>query len=88
MTRQICTTMIGKRSGEEIKASILQSYNGNRYCPYDDVIKEQEEPLDDAGEMYGSLIQTFNELTLKRLFHLTELGLAKKKGQGCQYLPS
>ena len=39
MTRQICTTMIGKRSGEEIKASILQSYNGNRYCPYYDVIK-------------------------------------------------
>jgi hypothetical protein len=79
MTRQICTEMIGKRSREEIKASILQSYKGNRYCSFDDAIREQEEPLDDADEMYGSLIQTFNDLTLKRLFHLSELGLAKKK---------
>jgi hypothetical protein len=79
MTRQICTEMIGKRSREEIKASILQSYKGNRYCSFDDVIREQEEPLHIAHETYGSRVQTFNDLILKRLFHLAELGLAKKK---------
>ncbi|MDR1173981.1 MAG: relaxase/mobilization nuclease domain-containing protein [Treponema sp.] len=77
MARQICTDMIGKRSREEIKASILQGYKGNRYCSFDDAIKEQEEPLDD--EIYGSQAQTFNDLLLKWLFHLAELGLAKKK---------
>jgi hypothetical protein len=77
MARQICTDMIGKWSREEIKASILQSYKGNRHCSFDDAIKEQQEPLDD--EIYGSWVQTFNDLLLKRLFHLTELGLAKKK---------
>jgi hypothetical protein len=79
MARQICTEMIGKRSREEIKASILQSYQGNRYCSFDDVIREQEEPLED--EIYGSRVQAFNDLVIKRLFHLTELGLAKKKGK-------
>jgi hypothetical protein len=79
MSRQLCTEMIGKRSKEEIKASILQSYKGNRYCSFDDVIREQEEPLQDTHDRYRSQVQTFNDLILKRLFHLTELGLAKKK---------
>jgi hypothetical protein len=80
MTRQICTELIGKRSREEIKASILQSYNSNRYCAFDDGIQEQEEPLDGGGyEASGSRIQTFNDLLLRRLFHLADLGLARKK---------
>jgi hypothetical protein len=79
MSRQICTELIGKRSREEIKASILQSHNGNRYCSFDDAIREQEEPIDDPGAVYGSQVQTFNDLIVKRLFHLAELGLAKKK---------
>jgi hypothetical protein len=90
MSRQICTEMIGKRSKDEIKASVLQSYTGNRYCSFDDTIKEQEEPLHDSHNSYGSQVQTFNDLILKRLFHLAELGLAKKnkeKEQGCQHLP-
>jgi hypothetical protein len=79
MSRQVCTEMIGKRSREEIKASVLQSYTDNRYCPFDDLIREQEEPFHDTREHYGSQVQTFNDLMLKRLFHLAELGLAKKK---------
>jgi hypothetical protein len=79
MNRQICTEMIGMRSREEIKASILQSYQGNRYCSFDDIIRGQEEPCNETGEIYGSQIQTFNDLILRRLFHLAELGLAKKK---------
>jgi hypothetical protein len=79
MTRQICTEMIGKRSREEIKASILQSYNGNRYCTFDDGIREEEEPFHDPLAIYGSRIQTFNDLLTRRLIHLSELGLARKK---------
>jgi hypothetical protein len=81
MSRQICTEMIGKRSQEEIRASILESYKSNRYCSFDDVIREQEEPLHAAEEAYESQIRTFNDLILKRLLHLTKLGLAKKKNK-------
>jgi hypothetical protein len=87
MARQICTEIIGKRSRAEIKASILQSYNSNRYCSFDDTIREEEEPLQETLETYGSQIQTFNDLIIRRLIHLTELGLAKKKDQAeCTFL--
>jgi hypothetical protein len=79
MSRQICTELIGKRSREEIKASVLQSYQNNRHCAFDDLIREQEEPLPAADAVYGSRVQTFDDLLLKRLFHLAELGLAKKQ---------
>jgi hypothetical protein len=79
MSQQICTEMIGKRSKEEIKESILQSHKSNRYCAFDDLIRAQEEPLRVVDTVYGSQTQTFNDLILKRLFHLAELGLAKKK---------
>jgi hypothetical protein len=73
--------MIGKRSKDEIKASVLQSYNSNRYCSFDDAIREQEEPLHESHDSYESQVQTFNDHILKRLFHLAELGLAKKKSK-------
>jgi hypothetical protein len=78
MSRQICTEMIGKRSREEIKESVLKSGQSNRHCAFDDLIQEQEEPLPVPDAVYGSRVQTFDDLLLKRLFHLAELGLAKK----------
>jgi hypothetical protein len=84
MTRQICTEMIGKRSKEEIKASFLQSYKSNRYCSFDDAIREIEEPLDEKANPYQSRARTVNELIHKRLSHLAEMGLAQKK-KGTRY---
>jgi hypothetical protein len=45
MGSQVCTEMIGKQSGKEIKASALQSYTGNRYCPFDESISSYENRL-------------------------------------------
>jgi hypothetical protein len=79
MSRRICTEMIGGRSREEIKASLLQSYNGSRYCAFDDGIREEEELFHDPLDIYGSQVQTFNDLLIRRLIRLSELGIARKK---------
>jgi hypothetical protein len=79
MNRQICTELIGRRSREEIKASILQSYKSNRFCTFDDAIRREEEPFNDINNVYQSQILTFNDLITRRLIHLSELGLAKRK---------
>jgi hypothetical protein len=79
MSRRICTEMIGGRIREEIKASLLQTYNGSRYCAFDDDIREAEEPFHDPLDIYESRVQTFNDLLIRRLIRLTELGVARKK---------
>jgi hypothetical protein len=79
MSRQICTEMIGKRSMEEIKAAILGSYKWNRYCSFDDAIRELEEPLNNNDDAYTSQVTTIHNLLQKRLLHLSELGLARRK---------
>jgi hypothetical protein len=79
MNKQICTEMIGKRSQEEIRASILQSYKSYRYCSYDDIIKTNAEPVKNSPDEFQSQITTTNDLILKRLLHLSEMGLAKRR---------
>jgi hypothetical protein len=81
MSRQICTELIGKRSRAEIKESALKSCQSNRHCALDDRIQELEEPLPAADAVYGGQAQTFDDLLLRRLLHLTELGLAKRQDQ-------
>jgi hypothetical protein len=77
MARQICTELIGKRSGEEIKESVVRSYRANRYGTYDDAIRELEDPLAEGGGAWQSRVRTDNESIKKRLYHLAEIGLAE-----------
>lgn len=86
LSRQICTEMIGKRSREEIRTSLLQSHKNNRYSVLDDAIHEQEEPLETPfGSFYSQVAIQTNPLE-KRILHLCDLGLAeKKKGMATIY---
>jgi hypothetical protein len=77
--RQICTELIGKRSREEIRASLLRSYQWNRYCAFDDALQELERPLAVPQESWQSEIYTDNDLLVKRLCHLADLRLARRK---------
>jgi hypothetical protein len=79
MSRQICTEMAGKRSRAEIRASVLQSCNHNRYCPFDDALREKEIKLQKPDGPYTGSVETDNELLYRRLCHLSDLGLAKQK---------
>jgi hypothetical protein len=78
MSRQLCTELIGKRSGEEIRASILQSHKSCRYCPIDESISLYEKQLEREDEAYGTQVRSRNDLMQKRLVFLSSLGLAKK----------
>jgi hypothetical protein len=78
MTRQLCTELIGKRSGEEIRAAVLQSHKSLRYGPIDESTGLYERPLKQEDEEYGTQVEAQNDLMQKRLAFLASLGLAKK----------
>jgi hypothetical protein len=80
MSRQICTSMIGRRTPEEIRQSIAAAYKSSRYCFIDDAIKDWEiaMPPDGSGR-YASRVSPSDDLMRKRLVFLAELGFAEKK---------
>jgi hypothetical protein len=78
MNRQICTELIGKRSHEEIRAAMLQSYKSYRYCPIDESIGLYEKPLSEKDDVYETQARARNDIMQKRLAFLSSLGLAKK----------
>jgi hypothetical protein len=78
MNRQICTELIGKRSSEEIRAGILQSYKSCRYCPIDESIGLYEKPLSEKEEIYKTQVRARDDIMQNRLVFLSSLGLAKK----------
>jgi hypothetical protein len=78
MNRQICTELIGKRSGEEIRASLSQSHKSFRYCHIDESIHLYETALEQTDEVYGTQVTARDDLMQKRLDFLSSLGLAKK----------
>jgi hypothetical protein len=78
MSRQICTSMVGRRTTEEIRQSIAMSYKSHRYCVIDDAIKEREMPIDGSGQ-YTSKVAPADDLMRKRLLFLAELGFAEGK---------
>jgi hypothetical protein len=87
MSRQICTELIGKRSREEIRESILQCYKNNRFCSIDHEIQKAEAPLNPETDQYHSQVISRNDLMEKRLLHLSDIGLAKKdKNKRRRYL--
>jgi hypothetical protein len=83
MSRQICTSMIGKRTPDEIRQSIAMAYKSYRYCFIDDAIKEWEItiPPDRSGQ-HASKVFPQDDLMRKRLIFLAELGFAEKKKTG------
>jgi hypothetical protein len=78
MNRQICTELIGKRSGEEIRASLSQTHKSYRYCYIDETIRLYETALKHDDEAYGTQISARDDLMQRRLVFLASLGLAKK----------
>jgi hypothetical protein len=78
MNRQICTELIGKRSGEEIQAAILQSHKSLRYGPIDESIGLYENLVERKEEAYETQVRAQNDLMQRRLAFLSSLGLAKK----------
>jgi hypothetical protein len=78
MSRQLCTELIGKRSGEEILTAILQSHKSIRFCPIDETIGLYEKPLQEKDEFYETQVKAQNDIMQKRLVFLSSLDLAKK----------
>jgi hypothetical protein len=79
MSRQICTSMTGKRSPEEIRQSIAMAYRSHRYCFIDDAIKDREIILPDTSGQFASKAVPEDDLMRKRLLFLAGLGFAEKK---------
>jgi hypothetical protein len=80
MSRQICTSMIGKRTAEEIRQSISMAYRSQRYCFIDDAIKDREKALTNTSGQFESFVSAAgDDLMRKRLFFFTELGFAERK---------
>jgi hypothetical protein len=90
MSRQICTSMIGKRTPEDIRQSIGRAYKSCRYCFIDDAIKDREIAVSpDGSGKYASRVFPPDDLMRKRLVFLSELGFAerqKTKGREVFYL--
>jgi hypothetical protein len=82
MSRQICTSMIGKRTAEEIKQSISMAHRSHRYCFIDDAIKTRETPLPDASGQFESAVFITDDIMRKRLLFLSDLGFAERKKDG------
>jgi hypothetical protein len=79
MSRQICTSMIGTRSAEEIRLSVSKAYKSYRYCFLDDMIKEREIPLSDKSGQFESKVVMTDDRMRKRLLFLSDLGFAEMK---------
>jgi hypothetical protein len=78
LSRSVCTALVGRRTPEEIKASIENSYSKCRYTFLDDSLHEREHPV--AGRpAYESRVSTEDSLLLKRLNYLCGLGLAARE---------
>jgi hypothetical protein len=78
MNRQICTELIGRRSPEEIRASLSQSYKSYRHCHIDESIHLYETVLEREDEVYETQVKARDDLMQNRLAFLSSLGLAKK----------
>jgi hypothetical protein len=78
MSRQICTSLAGKRTVEEIRQSAALAYKSGRYCFIDDAIKAREIPLHESGQ-FGSAVFMTDDLMRKRLLFLSDLGFAEMK---------
>jgi hypothetical protein len=62
MSRQICTSMIGKRTAEQIRQSAAMAYKSQRYCFIDDAIKSMRHrwPMTRGSSEAGFLPQTIS----------------------------
>jgi hypothetical protein len=78
MSRQICTELVGKRSPEEIQASLSQSHKSYRYCNIDESIHLYETAIKQKDEIYETQVKARDDLMQKRLVFLASLGLAKR----------
>jgi hypothetical protein len=79
MTGRICTSMIGKRSSEEIANTVKNLYHSRRYCELDDALSRRSMPS--AHPDYEGTVRTASEELLKRLNFLSELRIARRDDQ-------
>jgi hypothetical protein len=78
MSRQICTSLIGTRTKEEIQQSVAGTYKAYRYTFIDESIKRIERPYEGGGETFESQVTAAGDLDYKRLAFLSDLGLAEQ----------
>jgi hypothetical protein len=78
MSRQICTSMIGTRTKEEIRNSIAGTYKAYRYTFIDESIKQRERPCKEDEKNFESRVTVTDDLEYKRLAFLSDLGLAEQ----------
>jgi hypothetical protein len=76
MARQICTAMIGPRTGEEIKLSLSRAHTAMRYTPIDEGIRNIERPYEGADPRFGSQADAAADTHYRRLCFLETLGFA------------
>jgi hypothetical protein len=88
MTRQICTSLIGPRTQEEIQLAQSKLYKAQRYTAIDDAIKDIERPWsqdegsqDEDSQRYESRADAHEDTIYKRLDFLAALGLARQDGE-------
>jgi hypothetical protein len=71
MSRQLWTELIGKRSPEEIQASLLQSHKSYRHCHIDESIHLYETALKQKDEIYETQVRAQDDIMQKRLDFLS-----------------
>jgi hypothetical protein len=81
MSRQICTSLIGPRSREEIQQARTQLYKAKRYTALDDAIADRERPYTGESPRYESRADGQEESVYKRLAFLASIGLAEQDGK-------
>jgi hypothetical protein len=78
MTRQICTSLLGPRSREEIQQAQSKLHTAQRYTAIDDTIKDTERPYHGDKKQYESYADGYEDPVYKRLAFLAALGLAEQ----------
>lgn len=82
LASNLCTSLVGPRSKEQIKASLDKLPEAYRYTRYDDdidsVALHYEKPKESDGFLYESEIICRNDIMLRRLCCLANMGLARK----------
>jgi hypothetical protein len=88
MTREICTAMIGSRTGEQIRQQKENIHKAIRYTYVDEDLKNFERPYDGQDTRFESRIESSEETHYKRLTFLASLDLAQQDGESrnCFYL--
>lgn len=82
MSRDICTSLVGNRTKEDMKLEKLQTLNANRFTYFDRQLKEW---VSDENILETGKIKKDKELYDQRLNHLVHMGLCSYKDEKYQF---